>query len=115
MKRASPTLQALGLALTPTPGPPMAEANEAYHEHDVSARVAIVALARMAARDAVKRQLQAQAIKLSSLSGREVALLAADYLLANRAVLREQATAQYQRLVESGALRAPKSRRKSTL
>lgn len=91
----------------------MAEANEAYHNRDLSARAAIVALARQAARKAVKRELQARGIKPLSLSAREIAGMADDYLRAHRVELREQATAQYRRLVESGALPAPKPQRKS--
>lgn len=74
---------------------------------------AIAVLARLAARKAVKRQLQAQGLKLTRFSARDIAILANDYLLANRAELYEAATAQYRRLVESGALPAPKPLRKS--
>lgn len=76
--------------------------------------LAIAVLARLAARKAVTRcQLQAQGMKLVCFSLREIAILADDYLLTHRPELCKAATAQYQRLVESGALRLPKPKRKS--
>ena len=50
-------------------------------------RSAVVTLARQAARKAVKRQLQAQGIKLYSLSMKEISTLADDYLAQHSARL----------------------------
>lgn len=92
----------------------MAEATQPYHNLvSNEARSAIATLARLAAKKVVKRQLAAEGLKLTHYSAREIAILANDYLLEHRFELREHATAQYRRLVESGALRAPRPLRKS--
>jgi hypothetical protein len=50
-------------------------------------RAAVATLARQAAIKAVKRQLQAQGIKLYSLSAKDIRVLADDYLAQHRARL----------------------------
>ena len=72
----------------------------------------IAVLARLAARKVVTRQLQAQGLKPTRYSAREITLMAEAYLR-DHPELVASATAQYRRLVESGALPAPKPLRKS--
>jgi hypothetical protein len=68
-------------------------------------------LARWHARQAVKRELLGQGLKLSHVEASEISR-AANVYLDNHPELIVKATEQYRYLVESGRLKAPRNRRK---
>lgn len=70
-------------------------------------------LARYYARQAVKRELQGQGIKLWHVEASEISRAAIDYLT-NHPELIAFASERYRDFVKRGILRAPKERRKPT-
>jgi hypothetical protein len=70
-------------------------------------------LARWHARQAVKRELLGQGLKLSHVEACEISR-AANVYLDNHPELIVKATEQYRYLVESGRLKAPRNRRKAS-
>ena len=70
-------------------------------------------LARYYAREAVKRELYSQGIKLVHVEAGEITR-AANVYLDNHPELIVKATEQYRCLVESGRLKAPRNRRKQS-
>ena len=70
-------------------------------------------IARYFAREAVKRELRAQAIKLQTVEASELSRAANDYLT-NHPELIEFATERYQDCVKRGLLKPPRNRRKPT-
>jgi hypothetical protein len=68
-------------------------------------------IARYYAREAVKRDLYSQGIKLQQVEASEITR-AANVYLDNHPELIVKATEQYRYLVESGRLKAPRNRRK---
>ena len=74
---------------------------------------AVNTLARWYARQAVKRELYEQGIKLLDVESCEITRAANDYV-DNHPEIIAIATARYEDLVKRGILRAPKERRKPT-
>jgi len=97
----------------------MAKANQAYHKRDlysdVTARIpgelqtggAIMTLARWHAKQAVKKGLYAQGIKLAHVESREITLAANQYIGEHPEII-ALAIESYRRLVLSGRLRPPR-------
>ena len=72
---------------------------------------AVMTIAKYSAREAVKRELRAQAIKLQTVEASELSRAANDYLT-NHPELIEFATERYQDLVKRGYLKPPRHQRK---
>jgi hypothetical protein len=75
---------------------------------------AVIMLARYHARQAVKRELYAQGIKLQSVEASEITIAANQYILDHPEVM-ALATERYQDLVKRGVLRPPRKLRKASL
>ena len=71
---------------------------------------AVMTLARWHARQAVKRQLYAQGIKLQSVESREITLAANRYVEEHPEII-TFATEEYHRLVASGQLKPPRQKK----
>ena len=74
---------------------------------------AVMTIAKYFAREAVKRELRAQAIKLQTVEASELSRAANDYLT-NHPELIEFAAARYQDCVKRGLLKPPRNRRKAS-
>src|SRR5262249_29823568 len=103
---------------------PMAKATQAYHKRDRysdAARILaesgaagqVMTLARYYATQAVKRELQAQGIKVALVEASEITRAANQYVDDHPEII-SFATERYQDLVESGRLKAPRNRRKQS-
>jgi hypothetical protein len=97
---------------------PMAKANQAYHKRDaysdVTARILaesgagqVMTLARYHAREVIKRELQAQGIKLASVEASEITRSANQYVEDHPEII-AFASERYRSLVASGRLRPPR-------
>jgi hypothetical protein len=70
----------------------------------------VIVLARWHARQAVKRELQAQGIKLQSVEASEITIRANRYIEDHPEII-ALATERYHSLVASGVLRSPRRRK----
>jgi hypothetical protein len=83
----------------------MAEANASLQQiPTIRITTAAHVLAQLRARHAVKRKLQAQGLKVSHYSARDICVLANKYLNEHRAELVPDAIAQAKRMILSGAM-----------
>jgi hypothetical protein len=74
----------------------------------------VIVLARWYAREAVKRELYAQGIKLQRIEASEITIAANQYILDHPEVM-ALATERYHDLVKRGVLRPPRKLRKASL
>ena len=99
----------------------MAKAEQAYHKRDLysdAARILaesgaagqVMTLARYYAREAIKRELRAQGIKLYQVEASEITRAANQYV-EDHPELIAFASERYRYLVESGRLRPPRRRK----
>jgi hypothetical protein len=82
-----------------------------FHIGGATMNGAVMTFARYHARQAVKRELYAQGIKLASVESCEITRSANRYIVDHPEIV-ALATEQYWSFVKSGVLRAPKERRK---
>ena len=91
----------------------MAKAEQAYHKRDAAgvAPGQVMTLARYYAQQAIKRELQAQAIKLVHVEASEIARAAIQYIDDHPEII-SFATARCEDCVKRGLLKPPRNRSK---
>jgi hypothetical protein len=83
----------------------MAEANASLQQiPTIRITTAAHVLAQLRARQAVKRQLQAQGLKITHYSARDISVMANQYLSEHRAELIPAAIVEARRMILSGAM-----------
>ena len=91
----------------------MTKANEAYHKRDLYNDAAVMTLARYQARQIIKRELYAQAIKLAHVESREITIAANRYIEDHPEII-AFATEQYWDFVKRGILKPERKPRKAS-